>query len=1062
MLTEADKSFEERGLIYGFLNNPIAASLATFLILVGGYLSLTGIRTEAFPVINPNTVTVSVLFPGATPTEVEEGITRRVEESLVGLDGVKKITSTAAESRGYVVVELDDFADRDDLKDDIETVVNGISNFPPENAEKPKVTAPKPTGNVTSLVVTGEMDVYNLRQAAQDIQRDLLTDPNISLVELAGAPDYELSIEISEQQLQQYGLSFDDVARAIRSASIDLASGEIISSSGNIQLRVNELRKEGVDFENIAVRTDENGGVLYLRDIARVVDGYVPNMVYNSYNGHPAVFININKPVAEDILKVRSAVDEFMADYTPPAGVEVTEFRDQSKIISERINLLLRNALFGFALVFSFMVLMLDLRLAFWVCVGITTAFTGGFIVLSLLDVTLNLVSMFALIIVLGLVVDDAVVIGENIEANKKPGQDAKLTALKGVMGVRAPVFVGVLTTIAAFSPLLFAGGTFGEISRSIPIVVISILVVSLFEAFYLLPSHLSKGGSWSKGVMADLQGKVSDGLNKFTDNYLRRAVSFTGRNRYVTVFAAFCFFVLSIVMVANGTVGVRFFPFIEGNDISVSIELEKGAPLEQTQRVVGQIEDALYVTLDQINQEENQNVAKSISVTVGGRTSGGGDPARGSSFNAANNIGQLRVELLPYGARTLSAREVERRWRENVGTVEGVERLRFNSVIGGFGADIDYELFHEDGEKLAAAVGSLKASIEQQVPGSYEIEDSFDIGKKELVFALTDAGRAAGLTNRDLARQVRQAFFGEEVQRIQRGRDEVKVYVRYPDQERRSEETLKDLRIRTNNGDLLPLSVVATYQEGQALSSIERVDGLQVIRVTARLDGGDASMQPTAANALLMDEVLPALSAEYPRLRYTQAGAAREQNEDFASLGRGFLLVMLLIFSILAIQLRSYIQPFAIMVSIPLGIAGAIVGHFVLGFELSFVSFFGMVALSGVAVNASVVLVDYYNRLRSEQGMERIAAAAEASVRRFRPVLLTSLTTALGLGPLLFETSTQAQFLIPMAVSLGFGILVSSIMVLFVTPSVCLVIDDLRLGKKKAEDLAPSATVVE
>lgn len=1050
MRFDPSKPLATSGLIGWFVTNPVASTLATLLLTLGGLLALSNMRSEVFPTIAPNTVVVSVIYPGANPAEVEEGITRRVEEAVFGLDGVESVRSTATENRGYITVELADFADRQKLKDDIETAVDGLSSFPPENAEKPKVTASDPISGVTTLVVTGGIGggigEYQLRQAAEQLERDLLTQPKISLVSLSGDRDYEISIEVSEDKLRQYNLSFNEVAAAVRSASIDLSGGEILSRAGNILLRVNEKRQTGAAFDDIIIRANPDGSLITVKDVAHVIDGFSPLEVYNTYNGRPAIFVDVKKAVAEDVLKVRQAVTEFLADYTPPQGVEVLEFRDQSKILNERMNLLTRNALFGFALVFTFLVLMLDLKLAFWVCVGITTAFLGGFILLAATGVTMTMISMFALIIVLGLVVDDAVVIGENIETMRERGMDDISATLAGVKGVFAPVMVGVFTTIAAFSPLLFTGGTFGDIARAIPIVVISVLLVSLFEAFFILPSHLSHHGSWSKGIMADIQKKISGALNRFIQNVIKPAVRITATYRYVTLTVAVCFFILTIMLVRGGEVKFVFFPTIEGNDISVSVDMAKGAPIERTKQVVDQIEAALYRTAERAKAERGEDILSSVAITVGGQASIGGGPGQQSSFSSASHSGQLRVELMPFGARQMTALAVERMWREELGEVLGVDKLRFTSTVGSSGQDVNFELYHEDKTKLSAAVERLKEDV-RTIKGAYEVEDNFDIGKKELIFKVNPVGKAAGLTNRSLALQVRQAFLGEEVQRIQRGREEIKAYVRYPESARRTAESLDKFRVRLPDGSESPLATVANWTTGRAYSSITRVDGQQIISVSARIDR--SLNTPAEANDLLLNDILPALQKDFPRLRYSQAGAAKDQGEDFASLIAGFQFVLLLIYAILAVQLRSYIQPAAIMVSIPLGIAGAILGHFVLGFPLSFVSIFGMVALAGVAVNSSVVLVDYYNNVRAE-GADALDAATQAATRRFRPVMLTTLTTALGLGPLLFETSPQAQFLIPMAVSLGFGIVISGIMVTFVTPALCLVIEDMRGGHKK------------
>ena len=755
--------------------------------------------------------------------------------------------------------------------------------------------------------------------------------------------------------------------------------------------------------------------------------------------------------------KSKHAVDALLADYTPPPGIELVEFRDETTLLRERVNLLLRNGLFGFALVFTFLVLMLDLKLAVWVSAGIATAFMGGFLLFGALGVTITMISLFGLIIVLGLVVDDAIVIGENIDSERQHGWSGEIAANRGAHGVMAPVVVGVLTSIAAFAPLLVTGGTFGDVTRAIPLVVISVLLMSMLEAFCILPAHLSHGGPWSRGLIARIQARVAEGVAHLRDNVIQPGVRFAARWRYATIAVAVAFFILCLSLVQNGQVRFIFFPQIEGNNISASATMPEGTPFDRTDAAVRHIAAAAIEVADTVRNETGEELFVSVTSTSGGNAARGVGPGTESGFRAAENIGQVRIELTPFGQRRMPAAEIERRWRAAVGDIEGAERVTFAASATRFGDDIEFELAHETEEQLIAAADSMKEQL-GRIEGVNEIEDSFDLGKRQLVFELTPAGIAAGLRPADVAVQVRQGFFGEEVQRIQRGREEIRVYVRYPAAARASLESLSDFRVRLPNGDRAPLLTVARVEESRAYSSIERIDGRRVVTVSANVD--EAASTPNIANAVVLESVIPELVANFPGLRWVQAGSTREQNEDLADIGSAFIIVLLIIYAMIATQLRSYLQPLAILVSIPLGVAGAILGHLVLGFPLSFISIFGIVALAGVAVNASVVLVDLYNRRRSE-GLEPIEAAAAAAARRFRPIVLTTMTTAMGLAPLLFEKSPQAQFLIPMGVSLGFGILVSGFMVIFVTPAIAVIIEDLRtvsFGSKPAVDVSESA----
>ena len=1044
-----------RGLILRFIQNPVAANLLMVVMLIGGLVSASRLQSQVFPTISPGTVTVRVPFPGATPAEVEESITRRVEEAVLGIDGVKRVNSTASENIGVIVIETSDFADRQLVKDDVESAVDRLSDFPPENAEKPVVVAPKPTGGVVTLAVVGDVGGLALRRAAEQIERDLLTQPGVSLVSLSGDRDYEISIEVSEATLRRYNLTFSDVASAVRQSSLDLAGGSIVSDSGEILLRTNKKRQTGEAFQSIIVRTLPDGSVVTLADVAEVRDGFVREQLSNLYNGRPAVFVDVKRAEAEDVLEVKAAVDELLAGYTPPPGIQLVEFSDETQLLRERINLLLRNGLFGFALVFTFLVLMLDLKLAVWVSMGIATAFMGGFLLFGALGVTITMVSVFGLIIVLGLVVDDAIVIGENIDTERQHGWDGEIAANRGAHGVMAPVIVGVLTSVAAFTPLLITGGTFGDITRAIPLVVISVLLMSILEAFCILPSHLSHGGPWSRGLIAAIQARVAEGVAHIRDKLVEPGVAFAARWRYATVALAVAFFILCVSLVQNGQVRFIFFPIIEGNNISASVTMPEGTPFERTDAAVRRMSAAASAVADSVREASGEELFVSVTTTSGGNAAAGVGPGTETGFSASENIGQVRIELTPFGKRRMSAAEIERRWRTAVGEIEGAERVTYTSNVARFGEDVEFELAHASEDQLIAAADNMKERL-AKIDGLNEIEDSFDLGKRQLVFELTPAGNAAGLRPADVAVQVRQGFFGEEVQRIQRGREEIRVYVRYPESTRASLEALNEFRVRLPNGDRAPLLTVASVEESRAYSSIERIDGRRVVTVSANVE--EAVSTPNIANATIVNSIMPELERDFPGLRWVQAGSAREQNEDLAEIGSAFIIVLLVIYAMIATQLRSYLQPLAILVSIPLGVAGAILGHLVLGFPLSFISIFGIVALAGVAVNSSVVLVDLYNRRRRD-GLDPIEAAASASARRFRPIVLTTLTTAMGLTPLLFEKSPQAQFLIPMGVSLGFGILISGFMVIFVTPAVAVIIEDLR-GYRPFEE--PAATPAE
>ena len=1032
-----------RGLIAYFAKNPVAGNLLMVILLVGGLLAALGLTAQVFPTIDPGTVTISVPYPGATPTEVEEGITRRVEEAVFGIDGVDRVISRASENLGSVTLELKDFVDADKVRDDAEAAVQQLIDFPPEDAEQPKIVRAQTLSDVLTIVVSSEMGERQLRLGAEMIEEELLALPGVSLVTLLGAKDYEIAIEITEDSLRRYDLTMSEVANTIRRSSINLSSGQIRSEGGDLLLRTNTKGTSGEAFENIVLRADSQGSVLRVSDVATVRDGFTDVDLINQFNGRESVLVKVQKSEAEDVLAIADEIKTFLKGYTPPPGIDVSVWDDQTQILKERISLLLRNGLLGFALVFLFLVVMLDLRLALWVAMGVPISFLGAFLFFDAFAVNINMISLFALIIVLGIVVDDAVVVGENIISEQELGKTGMQAAMDGVNGVIGPVMVGVLTTMAAFAPLLFVTGTFGQILGSVPVVVILVLAMSLIEVFFILPSHLANGSTWSRWPLDRMQNAVAGRIDRFRTLTLAPAVARAVHHRYLTLLAGIVLLLLAASLVGTGAVRFIFFPALEANSIRATVAFPIGTPFESTQIAANQMVEAANT----VNARLDGAAFKSISVTIGGQSSTGGGPGGAGRMTVASHLASVQIELGPEPPRTRSAKDLERLWRTEVGEIPGVERLSYVADFFGGQADLEFELAHQDSAMLEQAVSSLRASY-QTVAGVYEIQDSNSIGKRQLDINLTPAGEAAGLTPSDIARQLRRNFFGEEVQRIQRGREELKVMVRYPEAGRSSTADLFDARIRLADGSEAPLSSVAQVTESRSLSAINRVDGLRIVSVSGQVD--DTVITPSLANTAVLEQFIPELKQQYPGLQVRQAGEGREQSEDISTLGRLTLIALLIIFALMASQLKSYTQPLIILAGVPFGAGGALVGHFLLGYDLSFISIFGMVALSGVVVNDSLVLLDRYNKL-VEEGWDNAKAIVEAARRRFRAIFLTTATTALGLAPMLFETSTQAQFLIPMAVSLATGIVFASVIILFLIPALVMIREDLRSKTVKA-----------
>jgi multidrug efflux pump subunit AcrB len=1033
-----------RGLIAYFAKNPVAGNLLMVILLAGGFLSALGLTAQVFPTTDPGTVSISVAYPGATPTEVEEGITRRVEEAVFGIEGVDRVISRASENLGSITLELKDFVDADKVRDDAEAAVEQLIDFPPEDAEQPKITRAQTLSDVLTIVVSSEMGERELRRGAEIVEEELLALPGVSLVSLLGAKDYEIAIEISEDSLRRYDLTMSQVADTIRRSSINLSSGQIKTQGGDLLLRTNTKRTSGEAFENIVLRANSDGGVLRVSDVANVRDGFVDIDLTNQFNGRDSVLIKVQKSEVEDVLAIATTIKTFLQGYIPPPGIDVSVWDDQTDVLQDRIGLLLRNGLLGFALVFLFLVIMLDLRLALWVAMGVPISFLGAFLFFDAFAININMISLFALIIVLGIVVDDAVVVGESIISEQENGKTAMQAAMDGVNAVIGPVMVGVLTTMAAFAPLLFVTGTFGQILGVVPVVVILVLAISLIEAFLILPSHLANGGQWSRWPLDKIQRAVSAKIDRFRTLILAPAVARAVHYRYLTLVGGIVLLVLAGSLVGSGAVRFLFFPALEANSIRATVEFPIGTPFESTQGAANRMVEAAKA----VNARLDGVAFESISVTVGGQTRSGGGPGGGSGLTIASHLASIKITLGPEPPRTQSAKELERLWRTEVGDIVGVERLSYIAEFFGGQADIDFELSHQNRGILEQAVSSLRANYES-MQGVYEIQDSNSIGKRQLDINLTAAGEAAGLTPTDIARQLRRNFFGEEVQRVQRGREELKVMVRYPQASRSSTADLFDARIRLSDDSEAPLSSVARVTESRSLSAINRIDGLQIVSVSGQVD--EDVTTPSLANKEVLEQFVPALKQQFPGLRVRQAGAGREQSKDLSTLGRLTMVAILIIFALMASQLKSYTQPLIILAGVPFGAAGALVGHYLLGYNLSFISIFGIVALSGVVVNDSLVLLDRYNKLVLE-GWDNAKAIVEAARLRFRAIFLTTATTALGLTPMLFETSTQAQFLIPMAVSLATGIVFASIIILFLIPALVMIREDIRPKTTKSE----------
>ncbi|MBE9529376.1 MAG: efflux RND transporter permease subunit [Proteobacteria bacterium] len=1036
--------------------NHVAANLLMFVLLAGGIVMAMSVKQEVFPEISMDSVQVSVVYSGAGPEEVEEGVVLKVEESLSGVVGIKKVTSVASEGRASIVAEAVIGTDIDLLTQEIKAEIDRITTLP-EDAEKPVVSKLLRRTQVIYVVVYGDIPERSLHEYAEGISDDLRLLPAITQTELAGVRPYEISIDIPEERLRRYGLTLGAVAERIRTASVDLPAGSVKSKGGTVMVRTKEKRYSGAEYSDISIINRPDGTGVRLGDIADVRDTFRETDQFLSFDGKPAAMVAVFRVGEQKPIEISRAVKSYieMKQAALPASVTLTTFDDKSELLKSRMNLLIKNALLGLVLVFIVLGLFLQIRLAGWVMLGIPISFLGAMLLMPGLDVSINMLSLFAFILALGIVVDDAIVVGENIFEHRKRREGYLTAAIDGAIEVSGPVVFSILTTIAAFTPLLFVDGMIGKFIRTIPLVVIPILIVSLFECLFILPSHLGHssvekealGRPW---LLTRIRLGFGARLDSFINGPYLRLLRLSLANRYATVAAAIAIFLIAIGIVGGGVVKFRFMPKVDGDFVMASVKMPIGTPVEQTRKVEALLVKKAEEVRDEYDakRRDGNSILRNIYSMVGGSVVG---PPGGS--NGGSHMAEAALILTPSEVRNVSASEITNRWRTLVGEVPGVDTLTFSSNIVHFGANIDIQIAHDDSAVLVSASERIKEVL-ADYPGVGDIADNYTQGKRELTLKLKPDGRALGITEEGLARQVRSAFFGAEALRFQRGRDELRVMVRYPESERKSIGNLEGMRIRTPAGAEIPLTRVATIEAGRGYSEINRSERKKVINVTA-------SVESTVANAEeiiteLKSTLFAELAADYPGLSFDMEGEDKERRESMGSMKRGFLMALFAIYVLLAVPFRSYTQPLIIMAAIPFGLVGAVLGHLIMGYNLSILSMFGLVALSGVLINDALLLIDYINRKR-HSGLGAEESIIEAGRRRFRPIILTSLTTSLGLTPMILETSVQAQFLIPMAISLGFGILFATAITLLLIPSLYLVLEDirgvLRIGKSDKPD---------
>ena len=1060
------------------IKNHVTVNLVMVFIIVAGLITVMKMRREMFPQFALDMIVVSVDYPGSSPEEVEEGICIKIEEQIEGIEGIDRIISTAREGNGEVLVELESGMDVQKVLDEIKAEVDRIDTFPVE-AEEPLVLEIIERDPTIFIAAYGDVSERHLRQAAEKIRDDLL-DPRIvaqiesetkrgffsaikfkqpeviTQIELVGVRDYEIAVEVSEDNLRRYGLTFDQVVNAVRAGSIDLPGGRIKTEQGEILVRTKGQLYVGKEFEDIPLITLADGTVVRLGQVATVIDGFADVDIKARFNGKPAAVVRISRTSEQDIIEISDIARNYVAshDYKMNTDIDLALWGDLSILVRDRIELMLRNGVQGITLVFIALALFLNFRLAFWVAIGIPISFMAAFLVLNAFGQTVNMISLFAFIMTLGILVDDAIIVGENIYTHYNRGKSPSAAVVDGLKEVGGPVVMAVSTTVVAFMPLMFIAGIMGKFIAVMPMAVIIILIVSLGEALIILPAHLHHALRRSRVKKEKVDSRLErlrkrvEGLLQYTINRIYTpAINYVVKNRYFTFAIGVGVLIISLGIVAGGYVPFVFFPKGESDWLIAEINYPLGTPISLTETTVQHLENKAF-DLNTAFPEfaaENGDLVQNTFALVGLIPRRDWKPPQ-----IGSHVGEVWVELVTSGERSgLSTNDILNHWRSKVGELPGIDRLAFLTLEGGpAGNAVEIQLSGDDFDQISLAADELKKEIETY-------PDNFRPGKQEKKLRVKPGARSIGVTMRGLARQIRQAFYGEEALRIQRGREDIKVMVRYADQERSSLSGFDEMRIRTDDGREIPIEEVADIVHGRAYSIINRVDRKRTVTVVSDIDENTANASQIVAD--LKANFLPRLVERHPGVSFDLEGQAKRTGESVDSMKSGYLLAMMGIFLLLASQFRSYIQPVIIMMAIPFGLIGAVFGHLVMGKEFTIISLFGIVALSGIVVNDALILIDFINRaVRS--GVDIETAVVQSGKARFRPVLLTSITTVAGLLPILLERSFQAQFLIPMAISICFGLLAATVLTLLYVPALYLIVRDVRNAVvarfKRAEDM--------
>ena len=1036
---------KEKGIIAWFAANHVAANLLMLFIIVAGLISGFSIRKETQPEFELNWIQVQVPYLGAAPLEVEEGVVIKVEEAVQDINGIKKIRSRAREGFGQVTIEVELDADINEVLNEVKTRVDAISTFP-ALTEKPVIFKQEVENPVTMIAIHGDLDAFARKAIAQEVRDELMQLPEVNKVVYFGDRPYEISIEVSEQTLRKYGLTMSEISQAIKSSSIDLPGGTIKAEGGDILLRTKGQVYTGKDFGRLVLRTFTDGTRLTLEDIATIKDGFVERDGYGRFDGRPTATLQVVAGGQQNELETAAAVKKYLAakEKTLPAGVEMDTWIDLSKYLEGRLSMMIDNMIMGAILVFIVLSLFLRMKVAFWVIVGLPICFLGALWLMPVWPVTINMISLFGFIIVLGIVVDDAIIIGESIYTKVRADGKTLDNVIHGAHRVAIPATFGVLTTIAAFAPMMFVGGMVGPFFEAMGFVVIACLVFSLIESKLILPAHLVHAnipdideddlfhpqreiriGERIPRAFLKVQRHVQHGLHSLIHDYYKPALEKAIDHRGVTVATFMAFLIITFGMMGSGIARVVVFPEIAADFIRVNMEMQSGtAPAVRDQAI-----DQLESTLLGLSEEHGRANPESLPMIQ-----------HLGVFTSGDTGARMFVEIPMDTSRPYEMNEITDLWRNSVGEIAGLKELRFETGghIGG-GPPLSFRLSGSNYENLEEAAAELALEL-HNYEGVFDISNSATAGGDEIKLTIKPEAEALGLTMSSLGRQVRQAFYGEEAQRIQRGKDELKVMVRYPIEERRSIADLENMRIRTPSGDEVPFQSVAEVSFGKGYSSISRLNRERTVTVSANID--PTQVEPQEIIRSITQDFMPGMLAEYPGVRQGLEGASQEQNDFLKDLAIAFIAALFLIYALIAIPLHSYSQPLIIMSVIPFGLVGAVIGHVVMGMAISMFSMFGLIALAGVVVNDSLIMVDFINQAR-RKGASIRQAVIESGTARFRAIVLTSFTTAAGLMPILLETSTQATFVMPTAISISFGIVFATVITLFLIPALYVLQED-------------------